>query len=318
MNTDKERSKKYKKDEVSENVLKLMNHALYSKELELIQQFNNPEKPVIFIIGAQRSGTTLLMQLITQLFNVSYPNNFIARYWDVPYIGSILYKSITKSLNKSNLNLSSDLGYTSGLDGPHEFGYFWKKWFPWESWEKKEYDNIDYSILQKQLAAWESVNNTYLVFKNLIQVSRVVKKIYSLFPNSYFIYLKRDLKFNVQSTYQSRIRMYGNENQWFGVKPSNFNELLNLPVIEQITKQILTINEDIEKQLLNIPKNNVIRINYEDLVVNYRKEVKKITDKINLSEKILKPEIKLISANKINVKIDIFDKILKAVEKYSD
>jgi len=136
--SDGKRISKYKKDELEEKVLFEMNQTLYPKELELISNFTNPNLPIIFIVGAQRSGTTLLMQLMTSFFKLSYPNNFIARYWNVPFIGAVLYNSLSRNLNKkNNIDLHSDLGYTSGLEGPHEFGYFWKKWFPWESWQKK-------------------------------------------------------------------------------------------------------------------------------------------------------------------------------------
>ena len=181
------RKDKYKKIDIQEHVLEIMNKTLLPTEIELIEKFEKPKLPVIFIVGAQRSGTTLLMQLMTQYFELSYPNNFIARYWDTPYIGAILYKNISNNLRENRIDLNSDLGYTKGLDGPHEFGYFWKKWFPWESWEDKKYGEIDYSVLQKQLGAWESVNGTPLIFKNVIQLNSNILQLKNIISKS-FIY----------------------------------------------------------------------------------------------------------------------------------
>ena len=93
-NSDHNRKDEYKKVDIQEHVLEIMNKTLLPTEIELIEKFEKPKLPVIFIVGAQRSGTTLLMQLMTQYFELSYPNNFIARYWDSPYIGAILYKNI--------------------------------------------------------------------------------------------------------------------------------------------------------------------------------------------------------------------------------
>jgi len=316
-NSDKDRAEPYKKNEIQEQILEIMNHSLYKEELELINKFDKPKLPVIFIIGAQRSGTTLLMQLISQLFEVSYPNNFIARYWNVPYIGANLYKSLIKKSSENNLDLSSDLGYTKGLEGPHEFSYFWKKWFPWDSWEKKAYDKIDYSILQKQLAAWESVNNAPLVFKNLIQIDYNIEKLYSLFSNSIFIYLKRDLSFNIQSTYKSRIKLFDDETKWFGVKPINYLELTKLPVLEQITKQVICINNDIEDQLSNIPNKNVINIKYEDLIKDYLCEINKIISLTKLQKLEINNKIELKSANKVSIRNNIFNQISVMVKTFS-
>ena len=233
----KNREKKYQKNDIQENVLKLMNKTLLPVEIELIESFNKPKLPIFFIVGAQRSGTTILMQLMTKYYKLSYPNNFIARYWDVPYIGATLYKNLSKNIDQTQIDLKSDLGYTNGLDGPHEFGYFWKKWFPWESWEEKKDIEIDYPKLQKQLAAWESLNETPLIFKNVINLNSNILKLKRLFPNAVFLFIKRDLVYNVQSTYQSRIKLYGNPEGWFGVKPSTYNSIIKLPVIKQITEQ---------------------------------------------------------------------------------
>ena len=318
-NNKEERSPRYKKNQLEEKVLFEMNQTLYEKELDLIKNFDKPRLPVIFIVGAQRSGTTLLMQLITQLYKINYPTNFIARYWQVPYIGNILYHSLLwHTTTEKKPKLESDLGYTSGIDGPHEFGYFWRRWFPWEIPTQKKYDEIDYSILLKELDAWQSINNLPIIFKNLLQVDYNIEFLYKIIPKAFFIFVKRDLAHNAYSTYNSRIKLFNDSTKWLGVKPSNYNALIKLDVFEQIVKQILTINNDIEKQLVDIPKNNVIRINYEDLIDNYKREIKKITDKIYLTGEKIKQEFRLISANKINLKNEIFDKILNQVKKYSD
>lgn len=311
--SDKNRAEQYKKDNIQENVLKVMNKALSEKEIELINGFKEPQLPIIFIVGAQRSGTTLLMQLLIQHFELSYPNNFISRYWDAPYMGAMLYKNLSKNLNNTLLDLSSDLGYTKGLGGPHEFGYFWKKWFPWESWEDKKYDTVNYDILQKQLAAWESVNHTSLIFKNLIQVDYNISKLDKIIPNSYFIFIKRDLAYNIQSTLQSRIKLSGNEKEWFGVKPKNYKLYQELPVIKQIASQIIDTNDDIKEQLDNIAKDRVIELTYEDLVNDYKNELNKISLKIKLKQRQELGEAKIVSGNNIKLDKTTFNKIKTVV-----
>jgi len=309
------RTKQYQKNELEERVLLEMNQTLYHKELELISNFNNPEKPVIFIVGAQRSGTTLLMQLMIHFFELSYPNNFIARYWNVPYIGAVLYKSLSKNLNQNNkTDLTSDLGYTSGLNGPHEFGYFWKKWFPWQSWEEKKCDNIDYNILQKQLAAWQSIDNNALIFKNIIQVSFNIEKIAELFHNAFFIHIKRKPEFVVQSTYQSKKKLFGNRENWFGLKPPEYNDIKNLTVLEQITAQVYYSRKFIDKTLEN-KKINSINLDYENLVAEPNKILEKISNSLNLNLK--KKDIPSLNhTNQIKLSQTEFDKIKQYCNKY--
>ncbi|NOZ33901.1 MAG: sulfotransferase [Chlorobi bacterium] len=314
INSDEKRTTKYKKDTIQEFVLSEMNKTLFSKESELIKDFDKPKLPVIFIVGAQRSGTTLLMQLLTQYFELSYPNNFIARYWNVPYIGAVLFKSLSQNINQKAVDLNSDLGYTSGLEGPHEFGYFWKKWFPPESWEEKKYEETDYSILEKQLAAWQSIDNKPLIFKNLIQLDYHIEKLHEIFPDSVFIFLKRNLIYNVQSSYLSGVKLFGNNNELFGVRPSNYPDIKDLPIFERIIKQITAINNDIENQLKKIPENKVLKINYEELIFDYMFQLNRISKKIGLESKKMKPKIQLVSGNKINLSVEKFNQIKELLD----
>lgn len=314
-NSDNNRNKRYKKDSRQEIVLEIMNRTLWPKEIELIDKFSKPKLPVIFIVGSQRSGTTLLMQLMTQCFELSYPNNFIARYWNVPYFGAILYKNISNNLRENRIDLNSDLGYTKGLDGPHEFGYFWKKWFPWESWEDKKYGEIDYALLQKQLGAWESVNGTPLIFKNVIQLNSNILQLKNLFPKALFIFIKRNLIYNVQSTYQSRLNLFGNSEEWFGVKPSNYNSLKNLPIIEQITKQIISTNMEIDEQLAKLDSNSYIEVKYENLVQDNTIFLKQIELKLRGLIKNKDISLETYSFKNGNTQ-KVENKIFKEIEKY--
>lgn len=106
--------------------------------------------------------------------------------------------------------------------------------------------------------------------------------------------------------------MYNDENKWFGVKPTNYNNIIKLPVIEQIAKQIICTNKDIEKQLIDIPDNKIIKINYEDLISDYTIELNKIAKKTDLKRKTNNIIINLKSANKITNN-DIFNKINRTI-----
>jgi len=313
MDVDNKRTEQYRKDELEEKVLMEMNQTLYPKELELIKEYDKPELPVIFIVGAQRSGTTLLMQLMINFFELAYPNNFIARYWNVPFTGAVLYKSLSKNYGSVNdVDLSSDLGYTKGLDGPHEFGYFWRKWFPWESWEEKHYDKIDYSVLQKQLDAWQKLYDKPIIFKNIVQVSFNIDKLNELFPNSFYIYIKRKPEFVVQSTLLSRTKLYNDQSKWLGLKPPEYNEIKHLPIIEQITAQVYYSRKHIEDLLT---KTNHITVEYERVIEEPDKVLNLINENLNLNRKKYKlPPLK--NTNTIKVEQDKFDEIKKYCKKY--
>lgn len=262
------RIEKYEKSQILEQTLISMNEKLAELEDSAIQSFKDSGKPIVFIVGAQRSGTTLLIQLLLRNFVFSYTNNFVARFWDSPYLGSVLFNSLNVLEDQKDW-FNSDLGYTKGLQGPHEFGYFWKKYFPEFSYETVSEDQeFDLERLKKTIIAIQSLNDSAFLVKNLTICSFQIEKLKQVFPNSFFVYIDRDVRNVMRSTYKSRIKLFDSENEWFGLRPVEYNELKKLPVFEQIAGQIKYTKKHIEKDLDLLPLGSYCKINYENLVEN--------------------------------------------------
>lgn len=315
--TIKGRRKEYVKEELLENILEEVNDQLAPLEADLLDTFEKPKLPIIFIVGAQRSGTTLLMQLLIHRFGLAYPSNFIARFWSCPYIGAKIYESF--DFKEGKKSFVSDLGYTQGINGPHEFGYFWKRWFPWLAYEEAEYEKINYPLLQKELAAWQSIKNRPLVFKNLIYLTYHLNEIQDIFPNAFFLNIEREDIYTIQSTYQSRLRLYNSEEEWFGIKPKVYKEILSLPVIDQIVRQVCHIKKDIRRQLQQVPNNRYLNIQYSKLVKDPRKVLSQIKKMISVVYKLeinneISSEMKNQNIRKIDK--DIFETIKERYKNY--
>mgnify|MGYP001799359502 CR=1 FL=1 len=259
------RNTEYRKNLTVEEALKLMNENLAEAESSLINAYEAPEKPTVFIVGAQRSGTTLLMQLLLNHFEFAFINNFISRYWKSPYLGSLIFKSLNLSQAGSEASFNSDLGYTKGLLGPHEFGYFWKEVLPTAIYEDNDYDSQALEKLKNTIAAIQSIDGKPFLVKNLISCSFHVKKLAELLPTSYFVYIERDPQMVIQSTYQSRLKLFESESEWFGLKPAEYLEIKDLPVFEQIAAQVKYTKDHIEKDLQSIPEDRYMSLKYEDL-----------------------------------------------------
>lgn len=313
-----DRAKKYKKDPLAEHVLEQMNIKLESLEKNLTSEKEQPKLPLIFIIGAQRSGTTLLMQLLLHKYKLSYPSNFIARYWNSPFIGAVLFNSLNLEYRPDNF--SSDLGYTKGLEGPHEFGYFWKRFYPWQPFEKSYYEKIDYTPMIKSLAAWQCLNNQPLIFKNLIYLTYNIEHLHKLFPTALFIYITREPIYIIQSTYLSRIKLFNNKNSWIGIKPKKFKELSSLPIVEQIASQVYHIKNDINNQLLKLPDSSYLSVGYEEMISNPNKTMLKIENKLKdsfiLDHNYPIPK-NLVSGNKIKIDKKLFEKFQSAYKSFA-
>ena len=68
----------HKKNEHLENVFPEMQEILGGKELELLQGFSAPQETIYLIVGAARSGSTLMYQFLAKSGLFGYPTNFIS------------------------------------------------------------------------------------------------------------------------------------------------------------------------------------------------------------------------------------------------
>jgi len=79
-----------------------------NKEEKYLHQFNElvakhswelPENtlPPIFIVGAPRSGTTLLTQVLISSFELGYIDNISSKFWTNPLMGVIISNAIEPS-----------------------------------------------------------------------------------------------------------------------------------------------------------------------------------------------------------------------------
>ncbi|MEZ4888843.1 MAG: sulfotransferase [Chitinophagales bacterium] len=249
-----------------QDILQEMNKTLAIAEQEQIQQFASPQLPVIFVVGVPRSGTTVLTQLLLSAFQIGYVNNIIAKFWEAPYMGCILAKSLKDKQQKLNIGIDSNYGFTNEYEGPHEFGYFWRRWFRYKDSHQIEGEQIaaeDIKILQQEVAAMESVFEVPMLFKNPAALSLNIDFLAKAFPTSIFIHIEREPLFNAQSLLMGREK-YGNSREdWFSVKPKEYAWLKDKNVEEQIAGQMYYTHKRIEDCLKELSAKRKLTIPYE-------------------------------------------------------
>lgn len=272
------------KDPHLEQSLELLNGCLVGAEEFLIDQYVAPKHPIVFVIGAQRSGTTVLTQSLATFYRISYPSNLIARFWRAPFLGALVSKSM--GLGEENMAFRSDFGATGGANGPHEFSYFWRHWFPGSAHNARPWNlsEAHATLLKKEFAAWQAVGDEPLLFKNLLEVIPNIQGLAALFPTAMFVNISRDDLFVIQSTYESRKNYGGDHAAWFGVKPSNFREVMKTadPLL-QIVEQVHYLKREIANSLASLPSSRSLHVRYEDLVADPANTIRTIEERCGLA-----------------------------------
>lgn len=259
------RTERYRKDEGREVLLRSLNALLAPLENE-ISEATIPRMPVVFIIGAPQSATTLVSQIFSHSGCFGYVSNFVARFYKAPGLGLLLQRTLGM---ESVGGFNSEYGVTSGWGEPHEFGYFWDQWFNMgQDVHKLGPDllrRVDKEGLRTAVGRMEAVTGRPMVFKNNTWCSFQVAFLRELFPDSLWVVCQRHPLYNAQSIADGRRLRYGDINTWWSVRPAQYRELKSQPWWEQVAGQVRHTLDDIESGLLAVNPEDIIRIRYEEL-----------------------------------------------------
>lgn len=278
MNSDKRtlenrmRKGSLKKDEKTENILGIMNEELKRNHSRLILDSEAVNSfPFLFVCGLPRSGTTLLMQLLSNCLDVGYINNLIARFWSAPLYGIVLSRTLLSTNKDKKQDYTSSWGKTKDIDGPHEFSYFWHEWFhPHDCPAEMGIDlekiqrSTDWQELQKMLSNMAHYFNKPVLLKGMWP-AYFLKKFAELLPRSLFIFISRKDEDVAMSLYRTRLKYYENPNTWWSIYPPEYSRLKDLPWYEQIAGQMFFLTEYYSRQMETMDERHILRVNYDDM-----------------------------------------------------
>lgn len=272
----------------------------------------------VFIIGAPRSGSTILYQLITNYFDISYISNFIHIFNSTLLYGFDLNEKYIG--NQPHNYFKSKYGKTlqGGWRSPNESSSFWFRYLPKEQHYIGKNEITDQKILNYYRQSILSVINKYkkpFIFKNL-SVGQRMKFIKKIIPNAKFIFIKRDTFFNAQSIIYGRRKYHIESHEWWSIKPKNYESLLLLEEEEMVVKQIYFIEKQIIEDKNTLLEEDFLTIDYDELLSQPKKTLEVIHGFLGKKVKIKKgAEMPILKPNRqIRVEAEIEQKINKVIE----
>ena len=261
------RKTQYVKHSEDENLLEFINGRIEGKEDQLVEShaaagsdFKN-----IFVVGAPRSGTTLLTQVLAASFDLKYVNNFVARFYQAPLIGLWLEKQIFGE-HQSKIEFKSDFARTSSAWDIHEFGYFWRNKLN----IKNATDILD---RERMVQGIPNVFRHLYAMNNYIGSSMVFKNIYGGYvladflahdENHFFVYIERDVLSACLSILNARHKHYDDITKWWSYYPFEFKSIVDLNVYEQIFHQVKYLQNYYDECAQRFP-DRVLKLKYENL-----------------------------------------------------
>ena len=265
------RTDTHKRTKVLEDLLDKVNCLLEEPELNEVSHLKQPKLPTVFIVGNPRSGTTLLYQWLAATGLFAYPSNIMSRFYNAPYIGALLHKIFVdydkhgELCGNGQFDFTSQLGKTKGAHSPHEFWYFWRRFFHFgkiQCLTKAELAEINHELFLKELAAIESCFEKPLLLKALI-MNWNIDYLNHIIQKPLFLFIKRNPMHNMASLFKSRKTFFNDISEWYSFKPPEYELLKTKNVYMQLAGQVNYTNKHIEKTLQRIQAEHSITISYE-------------------------------------------------------
>ncbi len=272
----------------------------------------------IFIIGAPRSGSTLLYQVLVNRFKFGYLANLHDKYFGFPYFVEMLAGKLRPK--DFHATYKSMHGRTDELWGPSESGSFWYRWFR----RKPQYvplgevDPKKMEQLKRVMAGLISAFHSPILFKNMPCALRL-QPLASAFPNAVFLVIRRDLLMTAQSILETRQRIHSDVRIWWSMEPPDIDEIKTLEPEQQVVRQICSIYNLIDRDAVQIGRDRFLFITYEDFCA----DVHGVTNRVQ--EFLKKHEIEVEIRGEVppsfkisrNVRLDqpITDRLIRAIDQ---
>jgi hypothetical protein len=273
--------------------------------------------PPLFIIGAPRSGTTLVYQVITQHFHVGYMTTPLAY---ASGMINILCRVLRPWLGRPATLFTSNYGKTPGFFSPSEHTHFWYNWFP-VSGELSHYINpkvVDAEAsldLQRNINSLATILGRPWVFKNLY-ISMSVGILARMLPDARFLFIRRDKLLVFQSLLRGRKQQ--GKDDWWSVKPPSYREWLKLPLWQQVARQVFYADAIPERDLNIYAPGRFIELDYSDLCRNPHAFLDRLQIWLEPLGYLVYPNSKIpfefTASDKVNMKTEEVERILEEFE----
>jgi hypothetical protein len=218
--------------------------------------------PTLHIVGAPRSGTTLLYQAIAARLDVGYIDNLTAAFWRAPVTGLRLARKVGV---EPGSGFGSRFGRTTGVGEPHEFGYFWNHHLRYPDLHERgaaHEATIDWPRLRRVIVNMAEARRAAMVFKPMLLIWHM-EAMAAAMPRTRFVWIRRDPREVARSLLRMRLAVRGSIDEWASVVPAGARE--ETDPYRQVAAQALLLDAAIAGAAVRLGPEGVLALEYSRL-----------------------------------------------------
>ena len=222
-------------------------------------------QPTLHVIGAPRSGTTLLHQALVSRLELGYVDNLVAAFWRAPTYGIELSRALGVGQRASSFE--SSYGRTRALGEPHEFGYFWNDHLRYPDLAEREpghQDTIDWRYLRRILLNMGHAAGAPFAFKPMLLVWHIDTMLREM-PLSCYAWIRREPRQVALSLLKMREAVFGSVEYWASLKPREAVALGGSDPVRQVAAQVLVLERTLERAAQRLGPDHLVEVAHDEL-----------------------------------------------------
>ncbi len=237
-----------------------MDLLLQMRERRLYSRASVPQRPIVFVAGAPRSGTTLVAQMLIRHLPVAYISNLSAVFPRSPLTASQLFGVRPRN---DRVVARSYYGRTRHFWGPNDALHIWDRWMGSDrARPPAELRETERKAMRQFFGALEAVYQRPVLNKNnsLNVVAHVVA---DALETARFVCVTRDPLYLAQSLLKARLEIHGGEQHCYGVAAPEDRTDPTPDPFRQVCRQALYHNALAQQQLSAIGPDRFWICSYE-------------------------------------------------------
>ncbi len=268
------------------------------RERKIIEAAKPTLIPIVLVVGAPRSGTTLVYQTLARYLDVSCLTNAVSMFPRSPITVGQMLGWLPR---RQSADFQNFYGQTARLLSPNDGFCLWNQWLGNDRFvPRTDLNETEQQAMRQFFYAWSQTFGKPFLNKNNRNTG-CLDLLCRTLPTASFVVVRRNPLLVAQSLINAREQVQGDKSIGWGLH-SQSSDMSEDPLsyVDDVCDQILQIERQLDEQLQQIPSDRIVEVTYEGFCEDPATALNWITEKISgvtLRTELVASELKPFEAS---------------------